>query len=729
MKRDSVLLPFAATLMLGLACRSATGDATANEPPQDELWLSADQLKKAYMRVVTAAEVDLAQGVSAGARVAFNDLHVTHVFSPVTGRVTRVLAQPGQRVKKGTPLLALASPDVGQAFADLVKAQADVAADEAEYQRQGRLVEAHAAPQRDYEVAEDNFRTAQAEYQRAQRRAAMLRTGELDRVTQEYTLKSYLEGEVIARAVNPGVEVQGQYLGGASSELFTIGDIKSVWVYADVADVDLPHVRLGAEASIHAVAYPDRVFHGQVDWIADVVDPALRTARVRCAVANEDEALKPEMLASVVIALPPHRALVVPRDAVSRINEATYVFVADHIRPDGRQVFKRRPVRVADVTGDTVPVLDGLKPGDKLVVEGSLGKEQPNDEVWPTQQQLQAARITVAPVQERELKAAIAVGARLAFDDLHVGHVFSPVSGRVLRVLAAPGQKVKKGAALAMISSPDVGGFVADVAKAQAAFTAAEHEYRRQQDLYGYAAPMRAGTLKDLEAARDSWRKAQAEVERAKQKLQLLGAENVDQGTQAYVLRSPVAGEVIARNATPGLEIQGQYVLQGNVVELFTIGSTDRLWVLGDVPEMDRPHVEEGGEVAVIVGAYPDKVFRGTVDWVADVLDPVLHTAKVRCTVDNAEHLLRPDMYEAVKISLPARRVLAIPRPALLRTGNETVVFVATGGHRADGAIVFQRRKVVANESVDGDLLPVTSGLKAGESIAVDHAVLLLGML
>ena len=170
-------------------------------------------------------------------------------------------------------------------------------------------------------------------------------------------------------------------------------------------------------------------------------------------------------------------------------------------------------------------------------------------------------------------------------------------------------------------------------------------------------------------------------------------------------------------------------MLQGNVVELFTIGSTDRLWVLGDVPEMDRPHVEEGGEVAVIVGAYPDKVFRGTVDWVADVLDPVLHTAKVRCTVDNAEHLLRPDMYEAVKISLPARRVLALPRPALLRTGNETVVFVATGGHRADGAIVFQRRKVVANESVDGDLLPVTSGLKAGESIAVDHAVLLLGML
>ena len=725
--RATLLLVLAA--LAGAGCRSGSGDTKANEPPQDELWLSADQINKADMRVITVAEADVAQGIAAVGRVAFHDLHVTHVFSPVTGRVTRVLAQPGQRVKKGTPLLALASPDVGQAFADLVKAQADVAADQAEYQRQGRLVEAHAAPQRDYEVAEDNFRTARAEYQRAQRRAAMLRAGDVDRVRQEYTLKSFLEGEVIARSVNPGAEVQGQYLGGASTELFTIGDIGAVWVYADVADVDLPRVRVGAEAQIRVVAYPGRVFHGQVDWIADVVDPALRTARVRCAVANEDEALKPEMLANVVIALPSTRALVVPRDAVSRINESTYVFAADHVRPDGRQVFKRRMVRISDVPGDTVPVVEGLNAGDKLVVEGSLGKEKPNDEVWPTPGQLRSANITVAKVQEQELKPAIAVGARLSFNDLDVSHVFSPVSGRIVSVLAAPGQKVKRGAPLAMISSPDVGGFVADVAKAEAAFTAADHEYQRQQDLYGYAAPVRAGTLKDLEAARDNWRKAQAELDRAKQKVRLLDARNVDAGTQAYVLRSPIAGEVIARNATPGLEIQGQYALQGNVVELFTVGSTDKLWVLGDVPEMDRPKVEEGGEVAVTVGAYPDKVFRGTVDWVADVLDPVLHTAKVRCSVDNGEHLLRPDMYEAVKIALPPRRVLVLPRQALMRTGNETVVFVATGRTRPDGGVVFQRRKVIANESVAGDLLPVSSGLSVGESVAVDHAVLLLGMI
>src|SRR5450432_4721453 len=109
-------------------CRAHGASGAVELPPQDEVWLSQEQIKKTDIRVVAAAETDIPQGIAAGGRVAFNDMHVTHVFSPVTGRVTRVLAQPGQRVKKGAPLLALASPDVGQAFSELVKAHADVAA-------------------------------------------------------------------------------------------------------------------------------------------------------------------------------------------------------------------------------------------------------------------------------------------------------------------------------------------------------------------------------------------------------------------------------------------------------------------------------------------------------------------------------------------------------------------------------------------------------------------------
>jgi membrane fusion protein, heavy metal efflux system len=710
-------------------CRAHGASGAVELPPQDEVWLSQEQIKKTDIRVVAAAETDIPQGIAAGGRVAFNDMHVTHVFSPVTGRVTRVLAQPGQRVKKGAPLLALASPDVGQAFSELVKAHADVAASEAEYQREGRLYAAGAAAERDYELAEDSFRTTRAEYQRAQKRATMLRSGAVDAVTQEYTVKSYIAGEIIARMVNPGVEVQGQYSGGASAELFTIGDIKAVWVYADVADVDVPAVKVGADADIRVVAYQGRVFRGKVDWISSVVDPALRTVRVRCEVANEGEELKPEMLAAVSIVRPPRHLLTVPRDAVVRINESSFIFVADGTRDDGRQIFRRRLVRVADEQGGVVPVLDGIEAGERVVAEGSISREQPNDEVWPTPKQIEEAGITVARVEEREVRNAVSVGGRLAFDDLRVSHIFSPVSGRVTRVLAEPGQRVKAGTPLLAISSPEIGGFVADVVKAEAALVAAQHEYERQKDLYSFAAPVRAGTLKDLEAAETNWHKAKAELDRARQKTQLLRAGSVDSVTQEYVLRSPIAGEVIARMATPGLEVQGQYASGGNVAELFTIGATDKLWVLGDVYEMDRPHVNEGDEVVLTVSAYPEKVFRGTVDWVADVLDPTLHTAKVRCVIDNAEHLLKPDMYEALKISVPGKHVLAIPRPALMRIGTETLVFVATGQRRQDGSVVFKRRKVLANEAVEGELVPVLGGLRAGEFVAVEHSVLLLGML
>jgi membrane fusion protein, heavy metal efflux system len=709
-------------------CRSGYG-ALSEQPPHDELWLTQEQLTQEDIRLTAARLADIPQTVTGAGRVAFNDLHVTHVFSPVTGRVTRVLAQPGQRVTKGSPLLALVSPDVGSAFSDLVKAQADVAATEADYHRQARLFDAGAASGRDYEQAEDTFRTAKAEYERAQKRATLLKSGAVDAVTQEYTLKSYIDGEIVARMVNPGFEVQGQYSGGTSVELFTVGDIKEVWVYADVSDLDLPHVKVGGDADIQVVAYPDRVFHGKVDWVSSTVDPVLRTGRVRCALANDDEALKPEMPATMSIHQRALVRLAVPRDTVARINESTFVFVADGTRPDGRLIFKRRVVKVGEEAGDLVSILDGLQAGDRVINEGALPRGRQADQVSPTPTQVREAHISTAVVQEREIGGSVLVGGRLAFNDLHVSHIFSPVNGRVTKVLADLGQHVARGTPLLAISSPDVGGFVSDVMKAQAALVAAEHEYQRQKDLYSIAGPVRAGTLKDLEAAEDSWRKAKAELDRSRQKTQLLKAGSVDSVTQEYVLRSPIAGQVIARMANPGLEVQGQYAIGGNVVELYTIGSIEKLWVLGDVFEMDRPHINEGDQVVLTVGAFPGRTFHGVVDWVADVLDPVLHTAKVRCIIDNPEHLLKPEMYENLRISVPGTRVLAVPRQAVLRLDDSTVVFVATSLRRPDGSVVFTKRQVTVNGTGEGEMIPVIKGLRAGETVAVDHSVLLLGML
>ena len=210
-------------------------------------------------------------------------MRVAHVFSPVTGRVSRILADPGARVKKGAPLCAIQSPDVGNAFADLGKAEADLTAAQHEFQRHKELYEAHAGSQKEFEAAEDNYSKAKAESERARQKARLFRGGGADAVTQEFVLRAPIEGEVIARNVNPGAEVQGQYSGGTAAELYTIGELDRVWVIADVFEMDLARLKKGAAVTIEVVAYPDQVFTGVVDWISDLLDR--RRARRACAAA------------------------------------------------------------------------------------------------------------------------------------------------------------------------------------------------------------------------------------------------------------------------------------------------------------------------------------------------------------------------------------------------------------------------------------------------------------
>jgi cobalt-zinc-cadmium efflux system membrane fusion protein len=269
-----------------------------------------------------------------------------------------------------------------------------------------------------------------------------------------------------------------------------------------------------------------------------------------------------------------------------------------------------------------------------------------------------------------------------------------------------------------------VGQWVSEAVKARAELVTAQHEFQRQRDLYkGHATSKR-----EMEEAESNWRKAKAELERAEQKTRLLGAGQVDRVTQEFILRSPLAGEVIERRANPGMELQGEYS-GGESTKLFTIGDAGRLLVLGDIYEIDQPFVHAGDKVAVRFGVLRQKTFDGVVDWVSDVLDPETHTSKVRCIVDNPEHLLKPGMYATVEVRMPGAKMIAVPREAVLRVNDEAAVFVRTGEQTTDGRVVFQRRKVFVRLDSNTPLIPVYSGLSEGETIAVQHSILLLGML
>jgi len=184
---------------------------------------------------------------------------------------------------------------------------------------------------------------------------------------------------------------------------------------------------------------------------------------------------------------------------------------------------------------------------------------------------------------------------------------------------------------------------------------------------------------------------------------------------------------VIARFANPGVEVQGQYS-GGQAIELYTIGELDRVWVVADVFQADIGRVHTGAHVTVRVVSYRDRIFTGVVDWVSGQLDPNTHTAKVRVVIDNADRALKPEMYASAAIAVAGQRTLAIPRSALVRLGDQTMVFVQAEP-AADGRSRFVRRPVAVDEDEGGDFLPVTHGLDRGEKIVVGGAATLASMM
>ena len=375
MIRTALVFPAIALAALALqSCHGSSGAAESHlrEAPANEVWISSKQIHEAAIVTTEVASRPVANMLMTTGRITFSDARVSHVFSPVTGRVTRLLANMGDHVAGGTPLAILQSPDVGTAASDLEKAEADLAAGRNEYEREKELYEGHAAAKRDLEAAESAYRKARAERERAAEKSGLLLAA--NRGAREgFVLRAPIGGDVIARNVSLGMEVQGQYSGGNAPELFMIGNIDPVWMMADVFEVDLPRIRIGAPVTVNVVSYPGHPFRGTVDWISGAFDPGTRSAKVRCTIRNAEHLLRPEMYATVSIATDARERLAVPRTAIVRVGDQMVAFVDKGQAPNGGERFERRIVSVDETeAGEYVPILRGLQPGEKVVSSGAI---------------------------------------------------------------------------------------------------------------------------------------------------------------------------------------------------------------------------------------------------------------------------------------------------------------------------------------------------------------------
>ncbi len=282
------------------------------------------------------------------------------VISMANGRVVDIRARLDDSVKKGQLLFSVLSPDISSAFDTYVKAAADEQLAKKQYLRSEDLYQHGAISQSMLEQAADSEQDAKADLSAAEQQLKIFGVNK-NHPSPIVNVFAPASGVIVAQNITQAAAIGVNLSGSATA--FTIADLSRVWIICDVYENDLPKVRLGQQAEIHLTAYPDKLLTGRVSDIGPVLDPTIRTAKVRIEVANPG-ILRLGMFVTATLTsrtVTPHAT--VPASAILHLHDRDWVF-----EPAGQGEFKR----VAVIPGITLPqgrqeILSGVQPGEQVV--------------------------------------------------------------------------------------------------------------------------------------------------------------------------------------------------------------------------------------------------------------------------------------------------------------------------------------------------------------------------
>jgi len=386
MKRSHVCLPGAlwlapVLLFLALAlggCNLRSADVTGSPVPSSTTEVSESkaqlftvpQNQMAHVQVVPVRAIRLPRVLRLTGTVAYNSFETTPVITQVGGPVARILVSPGQEVAAGQVMLYVSSPDYAQLRTNFLKARAAYQLALKAYSRTGMLYEHGARAQADLEQAESVRDQAQGDLQAADQALTVLGLNSeqvlKNPVSPEIAVFAPIAGVVVERLVSPG-----QVLQAGATQVFTISNMKTVWVLANVYEHDLGFVRMGDAVEIQTDAYAT-TFHGKISFVAPALDVNSRTLQVRIVTDNPEGKLKKDLYVTAIVqAGVIENALTVPDAAVLRTAEnEPFVYVAED--PAKPNQFGQRLVSLGASQGGKTQILSGLKQGENVAADGSL---------------------------------------------------------------------------------------------------------------------------------------------------------------------------------------------------------------------------------------------------------------------------------------------------------------------------------------------------------------------
>jgi RND family efflux transporter MFP subunit len=334
--------------------------------------LSADAVKRAGIELAMVTTGAGSSGVRIPGTVEPNAYKQIVVTPLVAGRVTRVLVELGDQVRRGQTLAQIFSPELADAQMKYLSAKAELEAHERELDRTTKLAGIGAASQQELERLHAEHAAKLAGVQSLRSRLVLLGmpAPALDamapgkEVESTTSIPAPTAGVVIERGANVGLNVD------TATKLFTVADLSTVWVVGALYEKDFSHVRVGSAAIVTTSAYPDLKLTGRVSYIDPQVSADTRTARVRVEVPNRRQELRLGMYGDIEIKTTAgEQRVMIPRSAVQTVGDRQVVYVANPSEPG---TFVEREVRLGEASGDQVEVVSGVKLGDQLVSKGSF---------------------------------------------------------------------------------------------------------------------------------------------------------------------------------------------------------------------------------------------------------------------------------------------------------------------------------------------------------------------
>ena len=319
-------------------------------------------------------------------KIAVDEDRSTPIFSPYAGRVTKLLARPGDSVAAGQPLLTIEATDMVQAQNDFIAAvsglnkacsQLNLAGiverrNKELYEGKAVALKEWQQSQADLTAAQNDMRSAETALEAARNRLRILGRSDEEiatfqdkgRISAETPIYAPIAGTIVQRKVGPGQYVNA----GSSDPVFVIGDLTTVWLVAFVRETDAAMVQVGQDVQFTVLAYPDRTFTAKINYVATALDPASRRLLVRATIDNPDTLLKPEMYANVSIITQRDLAgVAVPREALIYEGNAVRVWVAH----DDRTI-ELREIKTGLINGTMIQAVEGIGAGERVVTKGSL---------------------------------------------------------------------------------------------------------------------------------------------------------------------------------------------------------------------------------------------------------------------------------------------------------------------------------------------------------------------